>query len=301
MVARRMPLSAAIAAYSIFITSCATAPPRPSPAQASAPAQPTPGEQGQPVQRETKFKKGARTTVGVLTDLPGIGALKIGPNKRTGFDNDLVLWLSTKIGFEPRYIDVTIVEREPALITEPLLADAIFAAFSITDDRKGRIDFAGPYLINKQGVMVRAKETRILTISDLETKTLCAPRGSTSLRELQARKLKVTEEESVEQCIENLKNETVDGVSTDQLLLYGRAEKDSSLRVLPKLTFGYYENYGIGLPKNSGADCKLLTEHIKEFIKSGAWEDFFIQNFPKLATEADEYKPKPDALEKCSS
>ncbi|MGR6914302.1 transporter substrate-binding domain-containing protein [[Actinomadura] parvosata] len=290
-------LSVAMALLVLAAASCSTPNPRPSPPQ----GQPTATTQGQPPAKAMKFRKDARTTVGVLTDLPGIGALKVGPNTRSGFDNDLIAWLSTRIGFEPRYADVTIAEREPALLDEPLLVDAVFAAFSITDERKLRMDFAGPYLINKQGVMVRAKEDRIATIADLDTVTLCAPQGSTSLKELQTRKLKVTEEESVEQCILDLKGESVDAVSTDQLLLYGRAAKDPSLRVLPKLTFGHYENYGIGLPKNSGADCRLLTEHIKIFIKGGDWEKFFVQNFPELQADADEYKPKITALERCGA
>ncbi|MEV4567715.1 transporter substrate-binding domain-containing protein [Nonomuraea sp. NPDC049419] len=288
-------LAAATALLTLATTSCSAAEPAPSPTQ----GRPAPVAHGRAASTETKFRKGVMINMGVLTDLPGMGQLKVGPNTRSGFDNGLIGWLSSKIDFVPRHVDLTMAEREPAITNEPLLVDAVFAAFSITDGRKSRMDFAGPYLVNKQGVMVRADEKKIATISDLETKTICAPRGSTSIEELKARKMKVTEEESVEQCIDALKNNSVHGVSTDQLLLYGRARNDSSLRVLPKLTFGHYENYGIALPKNSGADCLLLTEHLKDFIRSGEWEKIFGQNFPDLASEADAYKPKLTAFEQC--
>src|SRR6266542_6455045 len=56
--------------------------------------------------------------------------------------------------------------------------------FSITDARRKSIRFAGPYLITKQGVMVRAGDDRIQSVAQLEGKTVCTLAGSTSLDQL---------------------------------------------------------------------------------------------------------------------
>ncbi|GII91217.1 transporter substrate-binding domain-containing protein [Sinosporangium siamense] len=245
------------------------------------------------------FTKGNRVTIGVLTDQPGMGYLEVGGNKRDGFDLGLANWLAAELGFETRFVDLTIGERMSALTEEPHLTQAVLASFSITDDRRESIDFAGPYLVNKKGVMTLADNKEIKSIADLEGKTICTMGGSTSLQELDLRNLHVSVEDGITQCIDNLKKKSVDAVSADQLILYGSAAQDKKVQVVDDLSFGHFEYYGIGLPNNSFTDCQTLTGKIRDFIRSGSWETFFRQNFPGIPSNA--FKPKPESLFTCEN
>ena len=56
----------------------------------------------------------------------------------------------------------------------------IVATYSITDARKEKVDFAGPYLITGQSLLVRADDTDITGAEWLQNnKKLCSVSGST--------------------------------------------------------------------------------------------------------------------------
>jgi glutamate transport system substrate-binding protein len=69
--------------------------------------------------------------------------------------------------------------------------------------------------------------------------------------------------------------------------------------VVPNLTFGAQERYGIGLPRDSHLldRCRALTDKLKEFMTNGAWETFFHSNFGDL--DATSHKPDPFDLDEC--
>jgi glutamate transport system substrate-binding protein len=243
--------------------------------------------------------------VGVGTDIPGLGLLNITNNARSGFDIDLMNWLGNNMSpaFTPVPVDVTLDDRIGELTGKQV--QLVVDAFSITDQRREQIGFAGPYLLTQQGVLVRSDDKRIRVKADLAGKTVCAQRGSTSLAQLNQSDLRnqitITEAVGTKECVDKLlsKPPQVDALSTDQLVLYGFANSDTEhrLAVVPGLTFGAQERYGIGLPHGKVALCQALTMKLQQFITSGAWDSFFRSYFPNL-TPAD-YKPQPFKLDDC--
>ncbi|MBW4716984.1 transporter substrate-binding domain-containing protein [Saccharothrix obliqua] len=238
--------------------------------------------------------------VGVGTDIPGLAVLNPDTHERRGFDVDLYRWLAnnTEPKFEPVEVDVLIPDRvnELALGRVQMLVHT----FSITDQRRGKIGFAGPYLVTQQGIMVRAGDERIKTIDDLTGKTVCSQAGSTSYEQLTSGALKgkvtTTSEVGTRQCVDRLLRQEVDAASTDEIILRGFAHQTPGLKVLD-LTFGTQERYGVGLPKGDRALCERITEGIKEFITNGAWDQFFRSNFGDLPVEG--HKPNPYRLDPC--
>jgi len=241
--------------------------------------------------------------VAVATDLPGIALLKGGENQWTGFDADLWRWLGTHSTPPFRSVEVPAAtdERERFLIDGR--ARLVVNVFSITDDRRTRITLVGPYLITRQGVMVRASDTRIDKASDLDGKRVCVPAGSTSLDQLLEGPLRaqvtIIPEVANSTCVALLLSEQVDAYTTDQLVLHGFSNANPGrLALVPSLVFGPQERYGIGLPPGDIAGCEAITAKLREFLTNGDWEQFFGTHFPNL-TPSD-FKPDVKRLDPCS-
>lgn len=56
----------------------------------------------------------------------------------------------------------------------------VAATYTINEKRKAVVDFAGPYFLAHQDLLVRADESSITKAEDLNTKKLCSVTGSTS-------------------------------------------------------------------------------------------------------------------------
>ena len=99
---------------------------------------------------------GGKVVVGVKFDQPGLG-LKEGDNY-TGFDVEVAKYVAKELG----YTDVEFKESPSAQRETLIQSDQvkmIFATYSITDDRKQKISFAGPYFIAGQDLRVKADNT----------------------------------------------------------------------------------------------------------------------------------------------
>ncbi|MFI7641406.1 hypothetical protein [Nonomuraea sp. NPDC049400] len=94
--------------------------------------------------------------------------------------------------------------------------------------------------------------------------------------------MNITKEQGLNACVTRLLvGKSVDAVSTDQLLLAGLAKTAAEkLHVVPNLTFGAQERYGIGLPLGDVEDCEILRTTLQDFVNSGDWAQFFQQRFP---------------------
>ena len=239
--------------------------------------------------------------VGVTTDAPGASYQDQNTNQRSGFDVQLVNWLSENADtpFNPTFVDVIVGTREQQLVRggDSGGVDIVVSTYTITSERERTIDFAGPYLQTTQSVMVRADERQVLTNpNQLAGKTVCAQSGSTSISELRRiPDVIATERTTLLQCVLALQEESVDAVSTDELLLRGYAARDSNLRVEAGVRFGAVQMYGIGLHPTEGTeDCELVNDLLQRFITSEVWDAAFVNAFgPNL--DKDEFRPNPRA------
>ena len=239
--------------------------------------------------------------VGVTTDSPGLSYQDPLTSQRSGFDITFAQWLGTNADppFTPQFIDLVVGAREEQLVSggDAGGVDLVAASYTITGQREQMVDFAGPYLQTQQGVLVMASEERVLTNpSELDGRSVCAQRGSTSVAELrQIRGVIVREEVGLLQCVTALRAGQVDAVSTDELLLRGYARTDPALRIESGVAFGSLQQYGIGLPPQDGTtDCELMNRYLAQFMASGAWDAAFTNNFgPDL--DRDRFRPNPRA------
>lgn len=235
-------------------------------------------------------------SIKIHSDQPG-WSLLTPPATYSGFDYDLGNWLAHEQDFQPSYSTVVSAARERE-ITGSDGRMLVIATYSITDARRKLIGMAGPYMRTQQGIMVRRGDTSIRSSRDLVGKIVCTAGGTTSAEQLKNLGAKVTEREGFTQCRDELENKRVQAVSTDQLILYGFANNDPALAVVPDVTFGNAEQYGIGFRKGDLDMCRELTEAIKKFIVSGTWDTYYTnQRLPEKLRASS--RPDPNRLDDC--
>ena len=96
----------------------------------------------------------------------------------------------------------------------------IAATYSITDARKEKVSFAGPYLVTGQSLLVKADNTDITGAESLQNnKKLCSVSGSTPAQRIKDKYpgVQLQQYDTYSACVEALKNGAVDAVTTDEV------------------------------------------------------------------------------------
>jgi glutamate transport system substrate-binding protein len=173
----------------------------------------------------------------------------------------------------------------------------VIHTYSITSSRnQDGIDFAGPYMISTQALLVRADDKRIKTKDDLEGKSVCVV-GTTTGASVNIPGASKAAQPTTKQCVDQLTEKNTDAVFTDTLLLYGYAHayRDKLKVVLPGV-FGENQYYGVGLFRGHKADCLKLNEIIREYLRTQWRQDFratlptAVAAFPGNDTNAGDFE-----------
>jgi len=232
---------------------------------------------------------GESVRIGIKFDQPGLG-FREGSGEPTGFDVDVAKYVAGELGYSEdqiEWVQTPSANRENAL--EGGEVDMIFATYSITDERKQRVDFAGPYFVAGQDLLVRQDENGIKGPEDLDGKNLCSVTGSTSAQKIKdeyAQGVNLVEQGGYAECVTYLESGQVDAVTTDDIILAGLAatpENSGKFKVVGNAFT--VERYGVGLPKDS-EQCQAVNDAITKMKEEGAWEEALTKN-----TEGTGYTP----------
>lgn len=238
---------------------------------------------------------GESITVGIKFDQPGMGLRK--GNEYTGFDVDVAKYIAKELGKTPNFKEAPTPQREQLI--ESGQVSYIVGTYSITDARKQKIDFAGPYFIAGQDLLVRSGDTSITGPESLIGKKLCSVKSSTPAQKIkdQYPGVQLQEYDTYSKCVEELAAETVDALTTDNTILAGFAAQDAykgKLRLVGN-TFST-ENYGVGLKKGDTEMCQKITDALNKMISSGDWKKAVDDNLgPAGFTPDDKNPPTPAA------
>ncbi|MFE0377965.1 transporter substrate-binding domain-containing protein [Streptomyces inhibens] len=252
---------------------------------------------------ESLFADG-KVSVGAKNDQPGTGVVHT--YKFSGFDITVSQQILKSVGAEPDF-GIVPSEDRAAVLTENK-KDLVAATFSITVDRMKELDFAGPYASTYQGIMVRSKDHRIRKPEDLFGKRVCTWPGTTSVTTLegpQYERIAVYERPDASSCIKDLKDTKVaDAVSTDQMILYGFTQENPGLKVVPDLTYGSANHYGIAMKKGHRQDCLKLRDALRDYVSSNSWSHDFstsLWSIPRAdPTWETDYKPRVESIDALS-
>ncbi|MCX4988016.1 MULTISPECIES: glutamate ABC transporter substrate-binding protein [unclassified Streptomyces] len=234
---------------------------------------------------------GGKIKVGIKYDQPGLG-LKQPDGSFAGFDVDVATYVAKQLGYKPdqiEFVETKSADRENALARGDV--KFIAATYSITDERKQKVDFAGPYLLAHQDLLVKA-DSDINKGTDLNGKKLCSVTGSTSAQNVKdtiAPKANLRKYSGYSECIAGLQSGAVDAVTTDDSILAGFAAQDKykGQFKLAGLKLSN-ENYGIGVKKGDAELEKKINAALTKMVADGDWKTAVDKNFGPA-----EYKYEP--------
>jgi len=216
-----------------------------------------------------------RMTIGIAFDEPGIG-MKNGETY-SGFDVETAKYVAKALGVPEANItwkEATGAQREALLSSGDV--DMVVSTFTINDERKQKVDFAGPYFLAHQDLLVRRNETEITGPETLNGKDLCTVAGTTSAQNILARyqgRISLKEFPRYSDCVAALANSEVDAVTTDDVILAGYAadpQYQGKLKVVGK---GFSdESYGIGVKKGNTALVDQVNAALKQYVSDGSWQ-----------------------------
>lgn len=222
------------------------------------------------------LSKAGRITIGVKYDQPGIGFKDPATGQLEGFDIEIAKIVAAKMGIAPEKItfkETISKNREPFL--EQGVVDLVIASYSITDSRKEKIDFAGPYYVTGQQLLVRKTDTSISGPQTLSGKKVCSVTGSTSIKTVTEKYgAKPVPFGTYTECVQQLLNGSVDAVTTDGAILLGYAAQQPDKMKVVGEAFSV-EKYGIGLKKGDTAFRTFLNDAIETSYRDGTWKKAF--------------------------
>lgn len=230
-------------------------------------------------------------TIGIKFDQPGLGFQD--GDTYTGFDVDVATYVAEQLGYSAdqiTWVEAQSANRETMLENEQV--DMIFATYSITDERDEVVDFAGPYFVAGQDLLIRSEDAADITGPEsLDGRNLCSVTGSTSAQRVKdeyAEGTQLIEVGGYSECIVQLIQGTVDAVTTDDIILAGLAADEGSGALQVVGAPFSEENYGVGLPPGSPL-CADIQTAIQAMFDDGSWEAAIAAN-----TEGTGYTPNAD-------
>jgi putative glutamine transport system substrate-binding protein len=219
--------------------------------------------------------------VGTRDDNVPFGLKNPTTGKYEGFDVDLARELAKALFGVANaddvieYVSVVSATRIPTL--QDNKADFVIATFTINDDRKTQIDFSDVYFRTGQKILVKKDNTTIKDVKDLNGKTVCSAKGSTSEKNITAAAPQATLnlQDTYAPCLILLQQGRVDAISTDETILFGLVKQDPNTKIV-----GAYfstEPYGIGIKKDRAGFADWMNGELKKMVADGRWGKIYKQ------------------------
>jgi glutamate transport system substrate-binding protein len=231
-----------------------------------------------PVYTTVAHPANGKIVIGIDVTEPGLG-YKSG-NTYSGFDVDTARYIAHDLGYpEQQIVWKPVIPGDRETLLESHKVDMVVATYSITPARAKVVDFAGPYFIAHQGLLIRRNDDPraagsigalgigpaathpIGGLSTLDGRRLCTAAGTTSAQRIaehyRAEKIKLVTYPDINHCVAALDDGGVDAVTTDDVILAG---------------FAAHERYGVGIPKG---DTKLVAQvnaALRRYIADGSWK-----------------------------
>jgi glutamate transport system substrate-binding protein len=243
-----------------------------------------------------RLKDAGKVTVGTKFDQPLFG-LKNLQGKPEGFDVEIAKLIAGEMGIAPdniTWVETVSANREPFI--QQGKVDYVVATYTINDKRKQVVDFAGPYYVAGQDIMVaKGNPEQIKGPEDLAGKKVCSVTGSTPAENIRENypEADLTEFDVYSKCAEALKNGQVQAVTTDNVILLGLISQDPEAFELVGNPFTK-EPYGIGLKKGDTQFRNFINDTLEKIYQDGRWKAAWEATAGKVATET----PTPPTVDR---
>ena len=228
-----------------------------------------------------KIQEKGKLVVGVKFDQPGFGFKD--PAKGgdpVGFDVEIGKLIAERIfgdnlSGKVEFKETKTPVREIAIQNGDV--DIVVATYTINDNRKRSVAFAGPYFVSQQDIMVKSTDTAIKSVDDLNGKKVCSVQGSTSLNNVKAKAPRADTSitfGTYSECAAAMADGRVQAVTTDSHILEGLAKTSNGAFKVIKAPFSD-EPYGIGIKKGQTDFRNFINDVLEAIAKSGEYKTAF--------------------------
>jgi glutamate transport system substrate-binding protein len=214
-----------------------------------------------------------KLVIGVKADQPGLG-LQTG-STYSGYDIEIAKIVAKGLGVDPGSIQwktTVSANREPFI--QQGQVDLVVATYTINDERKKVVNFAGPYYIAGQDLMVKADNTTITGPEVLKAQNtrVCSVSGSTPAKTIEqyVDPANIVLFDVYSKCADALRNGQVEAVTTDNVILSGLVDSGQGAFKLVGKTFTK-EPYGIGIAKGDTKFCEFIDKALQESVTDGSY------------------------------
>jgi glutamate transport system substrate-binding protein len=262
-------------------------------AETSAPAEEAEFEEGSTM---AAIQEAGTLRVGTKADQPLFGIE--GPGGWEGFDVEIAELIAEGIWGEGgadniEFSEAVSAAREDVLQQDQV--DMVIATYTINDERKELVGFAGPYYQAGQDIMVEEGNPEgIEGIDDLNEQPVCSVEGSTSIDNLRemAPDAEVVALDTYSACAEELAQGNVTAVTTDNVILIGLIDERGEGELVDNPFTE--EPYGIGVQLEADDFRDWINDRLEEIYESGEWEEAWMNTAGTVTGEA----PEPPAVDR---
>jgi glutamate transport system substrate-binding protein len=235
--------------------------------------------------------------VGTKIDQPGFGLANTEGDPE-GFDVEIAKLIAAQLGLSEDQIEFTetvSANREPFIQQDRV--DIVVATYTINDARKQVVDFAGPYYVAGQDIMVASGNPEgIEGPDDLAGKTVCSVEGSTPAQNIRDNypEAQLVTYDVYSKCADDLRNGNVQAVTTDNVILTGLVAGSEGAFELVGNPFTE-EPYGIGLAKGDDDFRGFINDVLEQSFEDGSWADAWDRTAGAITGEP---APEPPTIDR---
>ena len=236
-----------------------------------------------------EIKKSGKIKIAVFSDKAPFGYVDK-DGKYQGYDVYFAEQLAKDLGVDPEYTSVDPAARVDVLTSNKV--DLVLANFTVTDERKEKVDFAKPYMKVALGV-VSPESTQITDVSQLDGKTLIIAKGTTAETwfEKNAPNVKLQKYDQYADAYNALLDGRGDAFSTDntEVLAWAKANKGFKVGIT---RLGDDDTIAPAVQKGNQ---ELLDFVNDEIVKLGK-DDFFHKDYQETLAPVYGDEVNPDEI-----
>lgn len=236
-----------------------------------------------------EIKKSGKIKIAVFSDKAPFGYVDK-DGKYQGYDVYFAERLAKDLGVKPEYTSVDPAARVDVLTSNKV--DLVLANFTVTEERKGKVDFAKPYMKVALGV-VSPQNAPITDVGQLDGKTLIIAKGTTAETwfEKNAPNVKLQKYDQYADAYNALLDGRGDAFSTDNTEVLAWAKSNKGFKVgITRL--GDDDTIAPAVQKGN---TELLDFVNDEIVKLGK-DDFFHKDYQETLAPVYGDEVNPDEI-----
>jgi glutamate transport system substrate-binding protein len=289
--------AAGMAAFGVVLAGCASEAGNQAEGQAENTAEVNEEAQFDEGTTMAELSEAGSITIGTKFDQPGFGLQNPSTNQPEGFDVEIGKIIAAELGIaaeDIEWIEAVSANREQFIQNGDV--DLVIATYTINDERKELVDFAGPYYVAGQDIMVaKGNPEGIEGPEDLAGKNVCSVEGSTPAQKIRDDypEAELTLFDVYSKCADALGNGQVDAVTTDNVILTGLVAASDGEFELVGNPFTE-EPYGIGLELGDDDFRNFVNDVLEQSFKDGSWADAWDRTAGSITGEPAPEPPTVD-------